>query len=81
VGQISYRWQRSGGPSHALSLSARLTQPLRLQAELACPALEDLAGYTAPEGVAPPKFDRKARRLSWEIELPKGDSDWEWSWS
>ncbi len=81
VGQFSYRWQRSTGPSHRLSLSASLSKSIRLQVELTCPTLEDLAGYTAPEGVAPPKFDRKTRCLSWEIDLPRGDTDWEWSWS
>lgn len=81
VGHLAYRWRRSSGPSHRLSVSARLTQAVRLQVELTCPSVEDLAGYTAPDGVAPPQFDRKTRCLSWEIELPKGESDWEWTWS
>jgi len=80
-GHATYRLERAGGAdAYRLSIKARLDQPVTLQAELTCPGLSSLGPWTATPEAPPPAFDPGRALLSWEVELPAGESRREWTW-
>jgi glucoamylase len=80
-GEVGYRFDRPvGGSWHRLTLFARLEYPVTLQVDLTCPALTDLDPWRAHPEVPPPSFDRATGRLAWTVELPAGETAWEWTW-
>ncbi|MEO6809375.1 MAG: glycosyl hydrolase [Isosphaeraceae bacterium] len=80
-GAVDYRLERPvGGSGHRLTLVATLDHPVTLQINLTCPGLTDLGPWHASPAAPPPAFDRVSRRLSWSVELPEGQSTWEWAW-
>ena len=80
-GEVGYRLDRPvGGSWHRLILTARLRHPVSLQVDLTCPSLADLGPWQAHPAAPPPTFDRATGRLAWTVELPAGESTWEWSW-
>lgn len=77
-GRISYSLER--GDARApwrLRLDADLDRGIRLDADIACPGLRELSGWSGP---ASPRFEPARGGISWSMELPAGDSRLEWSW-
>lgn len=80
-GDAAYRLERIPGSSaHRLTVRAKLHHPVTLQADVACPGLAQLGDWSARPTTAPPAFDPATGRLSWSLELPAGESAWEWTW-
>ncbi len=80
-GEVQYELLRSGGGSdHWLSVTARLDVPVTLQVALTCPTIESLGEWRSNPEAPPPKFDRLTRRLDWIVDLPVGESRFDWRW-
>ncbi len=79
-GSVVYRLSRSGEAGHRLNLQAKLRAATRLQVDLTCPILADLGVWRSHPETPAPRFEREHRRLAWNVELPEGESQWEWSW-
>jgi len=80
-GEVDYRLQRPiGGTVHQLVLRARLHHPVTLQVGVTCPGLTDLGPWRANPTTPPPEFNPRTGRLTWTIDLPEGESVWDWTW-
>ena len=80
-GDVRYRLDRNDdGPVRRLALGARLEHPVTLEVDVTCPGLERIGFWQSHSDTPPPTFDRASRRVRWSVELPAGDSAWEWSW-
>ena len=80
-GEVSYRLERPiGGTVHRLSVRARLTAAVTLNARLTCPGLSELGPWQAAAGLPAPEFQPRTGRLLWSVPIPIGESSWSWTW-
>jgi hypothetical protein len=80
-GDVAYRLERPiGGTVHQLSLKARLSHPVALQAGITCPGLSELGPWRSVPDLPPPGFDPRTGRLTWTAVLPAGESVWSCTW-
>jgi len=80
-GEVDYRLERPvGGTVHQLNLRTRLKHPVTLRAGVTCPSLTDPGPWQSSPSLPPPAFDRRTGRLTWDVDLPAGDSAWSWTW-
>jgi glucoamylase len=80
-GEVDYRLERPiGGVVHRLTFRARLKHPVSLHAGITCPGLTELGPWQSAPFLPTPKFDKRAGRLTWSVELPSGESSWSCAW-
>ena len=80
-GEVSFRLERpGGGMSYQLQLDTNLVHSAKLKVGVTCPGLAAPEPWLAEPVSAPPSFDRRNRRLSWEVELPAGAASRSWRW-
>ncbi len=80
-GDVAYRLERPiGGTVHRLTLQARLDHPVRLAIRATCPGLAQLGPWQAEPETPPPHHQPTNGRLEWSVELPAGESSWDWTW-
>ncbi len=81
-GDFSYKLERSvGGSGLELLVWAKLKKSTKLELEIACPGLDRVAAWTStPEGPQP-KFKPAGRAVLWSLELPRGETKYQWTWS
>ena len=51
-----------------------------LQVQATCPGLTELGPWHATPATPEPAFDPATGRLSWNVRLPFGGSEWSWTW-
>jgi hypothetical protein len=80
-GEVSYLLQRPiGGKVHHLHLAARLKHPVTLQVDLTSPDRKDFGPWQSSPPLPEPAFDARTGRLSWSVDLPSDQSEWNWTW-
>ena len=80
-GQVTYRLERPiGGKVHRLRLEAELDIPVMLHVRATCPGVTELGPWHASPSTNEPAFDAATGRLSWNVRLPFGGSEWIWTW-
>jgi hypothetical protein len=80
-GQISYRLERPiGGNVHRLRVEAELDIPVMLHVRVTCPGVTELGPWHASPSTNEPAFDATTGRMSWNVRLPFGGSEWSWTW-
>ncbi len=80
-GQVTYRLERPiGGNVHRLRVEAELDIPVMLHVRATCPGVTELGPWHASPATNEPAFDAATGRLSWNVRLPFGGSEWSWTW-
>ena len=80
-GEATYRLERPiGGSVHRLSFQARLDHPATLAVGVTCPGLVRLGPWQSRPETPPPAHHPASGRLEWSVDLPAGESAWEWTW-
>jgi hypothetical protein len=80
-GDVAFRLERPiGGAVHKLDLRARLDHPVALEVAVTCPGLTELGPWRCSPETPPPAFNPRTGRLTWNVELPAGESVWMWVW-
>ncbi len=80
-GDVSYRLERPIGTKvYHLGLDVTLSQPVTLLVDLTCPGLIELGPWQASPETPEPTFNARIGRLTWTVALPKGPSQWSWTW-
>jgi hypothetical protein len=78
---LTYRLERPiGGRVYRLRVEAELKMPVMLHVEVTCPGLSEIGPWHAVPATSEPAFEPAAGRLSWNVRLPFGGSDWNWTW-
>lgn len=68
-------------PSRRLRITARMKHIVKLKVSVACSDIDRISCWQATPQTENPQFTASTRKLSWNVELPEGESVWEWSWS
>jgi hypothetical protein len=81
-GHVGYRLERLAAASGTYRLTAefRLARAVRLQVGVSCPGLADFGAWRGKPATPPPDFTPTNGRLAWSLDLPAGESSWEWLW-
>lgn len=80
-GEVTYRLERPiGGNVHRLRLQADLNIPIMLHVRATCPGVTELGPWHSSPSTNEPAFDAATGRLSWNVRLPFGGSEWSWTW-
>lgn len=80
-GNVTYRLERPiGGRVYRLRVEAELKMPVMLHVEVTCPGLSELGPWHAAPPTTEPAFEPGVGRVTWNVRLPFGGSDWNWTW-
>ncbi|WP_435019381.1 glycosyl hydrolase [Tundrisphaera sp. TA3] len=80
-GEVKYRLERPiGSTVHRLTLRARLARAATLDVGVTCPGLAHPGPWQSHPEMPPPRHNPAIGRLDWSVELPEGESHWEWTW-
>ena len=80
-GEVTYRLERPiGGTVHRLTLQASLDYPVHLAIGVTCPGLVHPGPWQAHPETPTPDHQPSKGRLEWSVELPPGESSWDWTW-
>jgi hypothetical protein len=80
-GEVSFLLQRPiGGKVYYLHLESRLKHPVALVVDLTCPGLRELGTWQSSPPTPEPAFDARTGRLTWSLNLPSEETQWNWTW-